>query len=350
MINKMKLKSFFHVFALLIALAVFIAIIGIGSALVYFNIARFQRLSPAFNFVIGAVLFGFVSFCVTYVIWLSRTVSKITKGIRDISLREYQPLKESGIFSGIYGALNKMDMDIRDSDKLRNETESVRKEWITNVTHDLKTPLSPIKGYAELLTDNEKIETHTVQEYGAIILKNAVHAEKLINDLKLTYQLDSGAFPYNPQKIRLMRFIKELIIDIVNDPLFSERNIIFDRDIPEIDISLDVDLFRRAVQNLVINALIHNAVDTEVRISVDTETDRNVNIHIRDNGKGMTEAEQERLFERYYRGTNTKERPEGSGLGLAIANQIIKLHDGVIKIRSKPNEGAEFVITLPINN
>jgi len=154
MINKMKQKSFFHVFALLIALAVLIAIIGIGSTLVYFNIARFQRLSPVFDFVIGAVLFGFVAFCATYVIWLSRTVSKITKGIKDISLRKYQPLKESGIFSEIYDALNKMDMDIRDSDKLRNETESVRREWITNITHDLKTPLSPIKGYAELLTDN----------------------------------------------------------------------------------------------------------------------------------------------------------------------------------------------------
>jgi len=214
----------------------------------------------------------------------------------------------------------------------------------------LKTPLSPIKGYAELLADNEKIETQTAQEYGTIILKNAAHAEKLINDLKLTYQLDSGAFPFNPQKIRLMRYLKELIIDIVNDPVFSERNIQFDNDISELEIYLDTDLFRRAMQNLVINALIHNTVDTEVMISVDTKADNAVNIYICDNGKGVTEVEQERIFDRYYRGTNTDERPEGSGLGLAIANQIVKLHGGVITIRSNPNEGAEFVITLPLKN
>ena len=243
--------------------------------------------------------------------------------------------------------MNKMDMDICESDKLREETERVRREWIANITHDLKTPLSPIKGYAELLADNEKIETRTAREYGAIILKNAVHAEKLINDLKLTYQLDSGAIPFNPQKIRLIRYLKEAIIDIVNDPAFSERSIQFENSIPEVSISLDAELFLRAVQNLVINALIHNAADAEVKITVDAETDSAVNICIRDNGKGMTESERERIFERYYRGTNTTERPEGSGLGLAIANQIIKLHGGAMTVTSNPNEGTEVVITLP---
>ena len=323
---------------------------AIGSTVIYFNQERLQRLFPAVSIIVVIVLSAIIFFGLGYGIWLSRKVSKITDSISDISSRRFTPLSEYGIFGVIYGALNKMDMDIRGSDKLREETECVRKEWITNITHDLKTPLSPIKGYAELLADNKNIETQTAHEYGTIILKNAAHAEKLINDLKLTYQLDSGAIPFNPQKIRLIRYLKELIIDIVNDPTFSECSIQFENNIPELELFLDVDLFRRAMQNLVINALIHNAIDTEVKISVDTEADNAVNIHIRDNGKGMTEAEQEQLFERYYRGTNTKERSEGSGLGLAIANQIIKLHGGTISIASRQNEGTEFIIALPLKN
>jgi len=348
MTNRMKQKPLFHIFALLAALAVLIAIVAIGGTLAYFNVARIQRFFHAFDFVIGVVLFCFASFCIGYVVWLSRMVSRITKGIKDISSRKFRPLKESGLFSEIYGALNKMDMDIKDSDKLRDETERARREWITNITHDLKTPLSPIEGYAELLSDNEKIETQTAQEYGTIILKNAAHAEKLINDLKLTYQLASGAIPFNPQKIRISRFLKETVIDIVNDPVFTERDIQFDSAMPEMEIFFDAGLLCRAVQNLVVNALVHNEADTQVRISVTAKSSDTIGIHIRDNGKGISEAEQKRLFERYYRGTNTTERSEGSGLGLAIADRIIKLHGGSIAVTSKPDEGTEFIISLPV--
>ena len=79
--------------------------------------------------------------------------------------------------------------------KIKEETENARTEWIANITHDLKTPLSPVKGYAELLADNQIAGVETAQEYGKIILKNVSHVEKLLNDLKLTYQIDSGVVP-----------------------------------------------------------------------------------------------------------------------------------------------------------
>jgi len=322
---------------------------AIGKYSLYYNGERLQRISPAVNIIMVAAFSALVLFGFIYGIWLSRKMSKITRGISDISLRSYQPLKTSGIFSVVYEELNKMNFDITSSDKLREDTERVRNEWITNISHDLKTPLSPIKGYAELLVDNSETEINNVQEYGAIILKNVAHVEKLISDLKLTYQLDSGTMPLNTQNVHLMRYLKELVIDIVNDPAFSKRIIEFDSNIPEQDVLLDPYLFRRAIQNLIINALIHNPSDTKVKISIDAESKNAVHIHIGDNGVGMTEAEQERLFERYYRGTNTEERPEGSGLGLAITNQIIKLHGGEITVKSKPNEGAEFIVSLPVN-
>lgn len=279
---------------------------------------------------------------------LTQQMGKISKGIGAISLRTYQKLPEKGIFNGIYAALNKMEAEIRQSDQLKKETDRARQEWITNITHDLKTPLSPIKGYAELLACGTTNNSLTVQEYGSIILKNVDYVEKLINDLKLTYQLESGAMPFHPEQVRLVRYLKELIIDIANDPTFSNHNIEFECETPEITVSIDPYLFYRAVCNLVVNALVHNPPDTTVTVSISNKG-KNVCLSVRDNGIGISETEQAELFTRYYRGTNTKEKPEGSGLGLAIAKQIVLLHNGEITVKSHPGAGTVFSIVLPTN-
>ena len=214
----------------------------------------------------------------------------------------------------------------------------------------MKTPLSPIKGYAELLADNSVKEAQEIQEYGKIILKNVNHTEKLINDLKLTYQLESGSIPYSPKDMRIIRCVKEWVIDIINDPAFSDRDITFESSTPELVARIDPDLFRRAVQNLIINALTHNPENTKVKIAVTVTPENRVLISVQDNGVGISETDQAELFDRYYRGTNTKEKPEGSGLGLAIAKQIVTLHGGNIIVSSKLNAGTEFIISLPAQN
>lgn len=320
---------------------------AIGKYMLYYNGGNVGRLSPLFRMGIFFALCAIVLFMICYGFWLTRHLGKITKGIGNISLRSYTSLPDKGVFSEIYGALNKMDVEVRHSDKVLEDTERVRNEWIANITHDLKTPLSPVKGYAELLTDSSVTEKETMQEYGSIILKNVNHAEKLINDLKLTYQLDSGATLYNPQSVRLVHFLKEMVIDIVNDPAFDGRNIEFESNVQEFEFRLDPDLFRRAVSNLIINALTHNPPETKVIIRIDYIPEKGVYIYICDNGIGMSDKEQSELWSRYCRGTSTKEKSEGSGLGLAIAKQIINLHNGDINVTGKLNEGTQFTIFLP---
>lgn len=319
---------------------------AIGKYMLYYNGERFTRLLPVVKKIVLSALFIFAVLVFGYVCWISRKLSNITGGIRNVSQRAYIPLKEKGMFHDIFAALNKMDMEIRQSDKIKEETENARTEWIANITHDLKTPLSPVKGYAELLADNQIAGVETAQEYGKIILKNVSHVEKLLNDLKLTYQIDSGVVPYNPQEVLITRYVKEVVIDIINDPAFSKRIIEFESDGQELIVFLDPDLLRRAIQNIIINALIHNPPDTKIKISIGKSAARVVFISICDNGSGMDEAEQAKLFNRYYRGTNTREKPEGSGLGLAIAKQIVVLHGGNISVKSSPDIGTEFIITL----
>lgn len=322
----------------------------IGKSMLYYNGSRISRLSPAARFLIAAGFGILASSIFAYSVWLSRKLSKVTDGIRGLSVRDYIPIKEKGVFSEIYTSLNKMNRELKQADKVQEETERTRKEWITNITHDLKTPLSPIKGYAELLADNSVKETQEIQEYGKIILKNVNHTEKLINDLKLTYQLESGAIPYNPKDVRIIRCVREWVIDIVNDPAFSDRDITFESNTPELIARIDPDLFRRAVQNLMINALTHNPENTKVKITVTVTAENRILISVQDNGAGISETDQAELFERYYRGTNTKEKPEGSGLGLAIAKQIVTLHGGNIIVKSRVNAGTEFIISLPAQN
>lgn len=323
---------------------------AIGKRLLYYNGAAIGRIRPLFRMVVFDIACIVILFFFIYMVWITKHLSRITKGIGTISSRSYKPLKEKGLFTDVYSALNKLDQEIRQSDKIQSDTDKARNDWIANITHDLKTPLSPIKGYAELLVDHPEMEIQNVQEYGFIILKNISHTEKLMNDLKLTYQLDSGVVPFHPQEVRFTRYIRELVIDVVNDPAFADRDIRFENDAPELNITIDPDLFRRAVQNLIINALVHNPSDTKVTISISLEPKNRVCVLVCDNGIGMSEVEQSELFSRYYRGTNTKEKSEGSGLGLAIAKQIVLLHGGDITVKSKPGDGTEFVICLPLEN
>lgn len=321
----------------------------IGKYMLYYNGARIARLSPTARMVMILVFSILIISVLGYVFWLSRKLSKMTEGIRTIASHTYQPLRENGVFREVFCGLNKMNAQIQYSDQVQADTERLRGEWIANITHDLKTPLSPVKGYAELLADGAASEEKTIQEYGSIILKNVDHAEKMINDLKLTYQLDSGSVPFHPREVRLVRCLKEWLIDIMNDPAFARRNITLESHIQELVVRIDPELFRRVVQNLIINALIHNPPDTKITVTIDSQPQNGLSISIRDNGVGISEVDQSELFNRYYRGTNTKEKPEGSGLGLAIAKQIVVLHGGTLTVHSKMQEGTEFIIFLPCN-
>lgn len=313
----------------------------IGKYMLYYNGEHVKRLFPVFSMGLCFVLVIITISVLVYGFWLTGRMSKITKGIGRIARRSYSPIPEKGMFCEVYSELNKMNTEIENSDKLQKDTDRTRQEWISNITHDLKTPLSPVKGYAELLSDGSAADSETVQEYGRIILKNVSHAERLINDLKLTYQLEAGVIPFHPKEIEFVRFLREVVIDIVNDPAFCSRSIEFYSDTEEITVNIDADLFRRAMGNLIVNALTHNPPETKVTVAVSAGPEGEVSVTVKDNGAGMDSGEVAEMFNRYYRGTSTKEKPEGSGLGLAIAKQIVTLHGGDISVTSS-GEGTKI--------
>jgi signal transduction histidine kinase len=293
----------------------------------------------------SAVLIMLVSGAI-FSVWIIRHMRKMTQAIGQISYRLYEPIKNNGPFGEIYGSLNDMSRELLASDEALACNEAMREEWITNITHDLKTPLSPIKGYAELLADPAyPIPDESRIQYARTILKNTEYAEKLVNDLKLTYQLKNNMLPLDRKQGNLVRFLREAVIEILNHPAYSGRIILFDSELDEIIFCFDETLLTRALNNLIFNALLHNPKNTEVHISL--HENEHITIAVDDNGKGMSTEEAEKLFKRYYRGTNTEAGTEGTGLGMAISQQVIELHGGNITVKSELGKGTCIEITLP---
>lgn len=284
---------------------------------------------------------------IVYGFFITKTIRKLEVSIHEISERCYLPVKEYGAFADLFSSLNELDATIKVSDKLQIETEQLRREWIANITHDLKTPLSPIKGYAEILQNDDEKTVTEYRRYAQIMLKNVTYMEKLIDDLKLTWQLESDMIPIDRKEQNLIRFLRELSIDILNCPEYEERTILFEEPDEGISFSFDTKLFTRAFQNLIINAFVHGNEDTIVTLKIAMK-DNCLDISVSDNGNGMKPEEAERLFERYYKGTST-DNTAGTGLGLAIAKNIIELHDGIIGVSSAVGSGTSFGIHFWIN-
>ena len=288
---------------------------------------------------ISGVLYGLLS---------TKAIKRLTDAIHEIAARSYVPIKEQGVFRDLYDSLNTLDAEIRDSDNQRTLTEKTREEWIANITHDLKTPLSPIKGYAEVLRETDGGDREHRRHYADVMLKNVSYMEKLVDDLKLTYQLENGMLPLCREEQNLTRFLKELAIDILNTPEYEDRIIHFESVDETVTFPFDRMLFTRAFRNLIINAFVHGEEHTEVTVSI-LASRAGLKIKVSDNGPGMEADTAQRLFDRYYRGTNTEQKPEGTGLGLAIAKGIIDLHGGTVSVFSIPGVGTTFEIDfLPV--
>ncbi|RSK26786.1 sensor histidine kinase [Bacillus sp. HMF5848] len=277
---------------------------------------------------------------------LTKPVLKIIEAIKELSKGKYvKSLPDKGLYNDVYDSLENLSNALQANELEREKLDRLREEWIANISHDLKTPLSSVKGYAELLTDGTYIQTNEEKEkYANVIQIKAQYMEQLIEDLKLTYQLKSATVPIKKAQEDFVGVVRETVIQILNDPDFSDANLQLHSENKQIVMFCNKGLIERAIMNLVLNAIVHNPKDTLVTIHI-SEKNRCIVAEINDNGQGISEEEINKLFERYYRGTNT--RVKGTGLGMAIAKQVVEAHNGEISVTSKLQEGTTVTITIP---
>lgn len=265
---------------------------------------------------------------------LTNPVIEIIAGIQQLAKGEYdRKWPEKGLYQEVYSNMNNLAKILQKNELERQNIEKMREEWIHNLSHDLKTPLASIKGYGELLSDEDyQFSEQEIKKYANIIKRKAEYMEDLLEDLKLTQVLKRGLIPLNRQNEDLVTLLRDITIDVLNNPHYEKHQIYFTPEAEPIVFSFDKSLLQRAFINLIYNAIVHNAEDTEIHINI-KKTDY-IYITIEDNGQGISQDELDNLFERYYRGTNTSASHQGSGLGMAIAKQIIEIHGGTIEVAS----------------
>ena len=231
----------------------------------------------------------------------------------------------------------------------RRKITQTREEWITGLSHDLKTPLSSISGYAQMLEskDYDWTEEET-REFAGIIAEKSTYMMNLLEDLTLTFRLKNQALPLVKEEVDINEFIRRTIIHFINDPTTSDMKFIFQPHNETIFASIDPKWFQRIMDNLIANAVKYNPSGTTITVSISTIEEHLLIITIKDDGIGMDNETIGKLFHRYYRGTNTSDSDSGTGLGMAITKQLVHLHGGSINVKSTLQKGTTVRIILPI--
>lgn len=308
-----------------------------------------QKVQSAYNpmWLIGMnlILLLMISYMYTYSI--SRPIHRINAGILKLSHGDYELENPSkGIYKEIEIAMTDLAKALKEADQVQALTESSRQAWISNLSHDIKTPLTSIMGYGELLGDPEdRLTDEEKVHYRNIITEKGLYIEMLLEDLNLTTRLKHGQVPLKLEKVNLVSEVKILLIDTLNDT--SDINQVeFSHTDESIDIHIDRRLFKRVFINLMHNAFVHNPQGVLVKVHMEDQDTEYIKIILEDNGVGIPEEELKTIFTRYYRGSHTKIKTEGSGLGLAISKDIIEAHGGRISAENSSLGGLKITIYL----
>lgn len=279
--------------------------------------------------------------------YLVKPMVSVVNDINDLKngLYKNKPIK-NGVFEEVSKNINELSNVLKENEIKRTEVDKVKEEWIANITHDLKTPLSSIKGYAELIQGNDYVvDIEEAKKYGSRILDNSNYIQELVNDLSLVYKLKNKVIPINLKNENIIILLQENIIDLLNNSKYTDREINFNYENEKVISLCDKKYFKRAINNIIINSLEHNSKGTVVNVSLLEEEGR-IKIIIEDNGQGIKEEDLIYIFDRYYKGVNSNSSYKGSGLGMAIAKEIIIYHNGSINIESEVGVGTKITIVL----
>lgn len=254
------------------------------------------------------------------------------------------------LFRDVTSSLEHLSITLKKNDAMRQVLQQTREEWITGLTHDLKTPLSSIYGYALLLESKQYNWTdRDMQQFGSVMKEKSQYMTTLIDDLSLTYQLKNNSLPAQHVNIEMNQFVQKVLLQFINNPTLQNQNIEFVPSSNKIQYFIEEKWFQRIIENLLANAVKHNNETTNVIVKLSQDVN-SFTLSISDNGKGMDDKTKELLFERYYRGTNTEESNIGTGLGLAITKQLVHAHNGTISIDSELGKGTTIVLVFPFRS
>jgi signal transduction histidine kinase len=253
------------------------------------------------------------------------------------------------LYSEVITAFYEMAEQLSLAEKERKQLESTREEWMTGISHDLRTPLSTIQGYGHMLESGHyNWNEEELKEIGQTLRDKSEYMVELVEDFSLAFKLKNNVVVLETKKVDVHQLLQHIVLKFVNDRTIENVHFSYVPAHLQPFTQADPRWFERMLDNLIFNAIKHNPKNTTITISTVIKSDR-VLITIQDDGIGMDEETQKNLFDRYYRGTNTTEKTEGAGLGMSIAKAICELHKGHIQVRSTLHEGTAIILHLPLS-
>jgi hypothetical protein len=269
-------------------------------------------------------------------IWtIIEPIQKIAKGDFSVKIRNEEK------YDGEIGVLVKSINDMTDE---LNAMEKMRQEFVSNVSHEIQSPLTSIKGFARALQDNNLSEEKR-KHYLTIIETETTRLSKLSRNLLKLTLLESEE--YTPERVtyRLDQQLKQIVLNI--EPLWVEKEIELDLDLEKVHIIADQESMSQVWINLIHNSIKFTPSGGTITIQL-KEHETLVEVRIRDSGIGISEEQKQHVFERFYKADSSRNRAYGgSGLGLAIVKKVLDLHQGEIKIESEEGNGTEFIVRIP---
>lgn len=230
------------------------------------------------------------------------------------------------------------------------EVSQMKNDFVSHVSHELKTPLASITAYSEMLADGEADDEETRKEFYSVIQNQAKRLNRLIEDILNISRIESGLIKVSKEQASLTMLIEEQLQMIrsyaeeKNIKIIGQKPIVFDQ------VRVDKDMVSQVIVNLLSNAVKYTPGGGSVRIATEVdEIERLVRVIVTDTGVGIPEDEVEHVFEKFYRVGVNKKQAKGTGLGLNLVKQIVeKVHDGRVFVRSKVGEGSTFGFELPL--
>ncbi len=305
--------------------------------------------------VLGYVLLGIAVFAVSFLLLQERSISyisRISDAVRNISEGDLNTSIEvigDDEFSAMAENLNKMVEEIRRLMDKEREAERTKNELITNVAHDLRTPLTSIIGYLEILSGQKAQLTPEVQKkYLDIAYSKAKRLEKLIEDLFGFTKLNYGKISMHVSRVDIIKLLSQLLEEAY--PNFEKRGLSYElqSNVPAKVITADGNLLARLFDNLITNAIKYGAEGKRILVKVHAEEDI-VQVAVANYGYVIPQEELPLLFEKFYRVEQSRSTTTGgTGLGLAIVKNIVDMHGGKITVKSDLN-GTVFTVTLQVN-
>ena len=276
---------------------------------------------------------------------LESIAGELAVSIRNsLSLEEINELNKS-----LQRKIDEATKELRFSNRQLQRLDEAKNEFISMASHQLRTPLTSIKGYLDMMLEGDLGKITPTQR---AVLREAFSSSermvRLINDFLNVSRLQTGKFNIDKQKIDIAQILRDevALLKVVADQRSVEMNLKIDKKVPLI--AADSEKIRQVILNMIDNAIYYSDPHKKVVISLKNNNDM-IEFTVKDSGIGVPKSEQANLFGKFFRGTNArKKRPDGTGVGLFLARKVILSHDGEMIFESEEGKGSTFGFKLPV--